>query len=178
MSLKSTIVSLIKSTVGEPKIGAEIGVYKANTSRALLDAFPDLYLSLVDPWREWEEGSSYRNHRRTGKLTQEKWDEVYNTAMQNVSGESRVSVYRMTSETAAKEFEDNSLCFSFLDGNHMRESVKQDIDMWVPKIRKGGIIIFHDFGGKYRGVKKAVLEVFEEDDLILKSDRICGVVIK
>ena len=58
--------------------------------------------------------------------------------MKNISNESRVSVYRMTSESAAKEFEDKSLCFIFLDGNHMRESVRQDIALWISKVRKGG----------------------------------------
>lgn len=178
MSLISTLTNLIKSAVGEPKVGAEVGVYKGSTSRGLLDAFPDLYLSLVDPWKEWEVGSSYRNHRRTGSHTQEKWDKIYHAAMQNISGESRVSVYRMTSEDAAKGFQDNSLCFAFLDGNHMYENVKQDIEIWTPKVRKGGVIVGHDYGGAYRGVRKAVNEAFKGQQIFIPGDRLWATIIK
>ncbi len=179
MAVRTTLINLIREQIGEPETGAEIGVYKAETSKALLKAFPKLYLNLIDPWKEWEEGASYRKHRRTGRLTQEQWDEVYNIALNNVFIYimKRCRIYRMTSEEAAPTIKDNSLDFCFLDGDHGYKNVKQDIDLWKPKIRKGGLFVFHDFGGSYHGVRKAVLEVFEEDDLILRRDRICGVVI-
>jgi predicted O-methyltransferase YrrM len=45
----------------------------------------------------------------------------------------------------AKEFEDESLDFVFIDGNHAYEWVVQDIALWSKKVRKGGIIYGHDF---------------------------------
>lgn len=177
MSLSSTLISLIKETIGNPITGAEVGVYKGQTSKALLEAFPDLYLALVDPWKEWEEGASYRKHKRTGSHTQEKWDKVYFEAMQNIAGNWKSSVYKMTSEEAAKLFKDESLDFCFLDGNHVYENVKQDIELWTPKIRKGGLFVGHDWGGRYRGVKKAVTRAFRKEDLLLPGDRVWGVII-
>lgn len=47
----------------------------------------------------------------------------------------------------------------FIDGDHTEESVKQDIDLWLPRTRK--LICGHDFGNPdYPGVEKAVREKF------------------
>lgn len=179
MSLSSTLIKLIKVTIGEPKTGVEIGVYKAKTSKALLFTFPDLCLSLVDPWKEWEEGSSYRKHKRTGNHTQDKWDQVYNEAMKNIAlDEHRAIVCKMTSEEAVDLFKDRSLDFVFLDGSHIFEDVKQDIEVWTPKVKKGGLLCGHDYGGRYCGVKKAVTRAFRGYDIMLLGDRVWGVMIK
>ena len=36
--------------------------------------------------------------------------------------------------------------FLFIDGDHTREGVKMDYDMYAPLVRKGGIVAFHDWG--------------------------------
>lgn len=179
MGLPQTLIKLIKDTIGEPESGAEIGVFKGETSKALLEAFPKLFLHMVDPWREWGEGDSYRKHKRTGNLTQEEWDKVYRSAMHNVMfyGLKRFMIHKTTSEKAATGFEDQSLDMTFIDGDHTYEMVKQDIKLWPPKIRKGGLIIFHDYGGRYRGVSKAVNREFGQQNLILPGNRVCGVVL-
>lgn len=45
----------------------------------------------------------------------------------------------------------------FIDGDHAYEAVKADIEAWLPKVKEGGVIIFHDYGGK-PGVTKAINE--------------------
>lgn len=48
----------------------------------------------------------------------------------------------------------------FLDANHTYESVKQDIEMWYPRVKTGGVFATHDYGhGDFPGVKSAVDEV-------------------
>ena len=46
---------------------------------------------------------------------------------------------------AASLFENGSLDFVFLDADHSFESVWQDLRVWYPKIRIGGILAGHDF---------------------------------
>ena len=182
MRLPQTLIKLIKDTIGEPEVGAEIGVYKGITSKALLETFPNLELIMVDPWKEWVEGDSYHKHRRTGKLTQEEWNEIYNTALDNVKpytfvDDLRARIYRGTSLETIRYYENRSLDFAFLDGDHTEKMVDQDIELLLPKVRKGGLLVFHDYGGHYRGVKKAVNKVFGIQDLILPGNRVCGVII-
>lgn len=45
----------------------------------------------------------------------------------------------------SKFFQDNSLAFVFLDDAHTSEHIQQEIDIWRPKIRDGGIIAGHDY---------------------------------
>lgn len=36
--------------------------------------------------------------------------------------------------------------FLFIDGDHTREGVKMDYDMYAPLVRPGGVVAFHDWG--------------------------------
>lgn len=49
----------------------------------------------------------------------------------------------------------------FLDAMHDYENVKADIERWWPKVIRGGIMAFHDYGHHdFPGVKRAVDERF------------------
>lgn len=61
-----------------------------------------------------------------------------------------------TSEEAAKEFPE-PVEFVFIDGAHEYESVKQDFDLWFPKLVDGGLMAFHDTI-VWPGPKKVVRE--------------------
>ena len=59
-----------------------------------------------------------------------------------------------------KNFEDDSIDFLFIDGDHRYEGVKRDLQLWFPKIKNGGIISGHDYDEPSCGVRKAVDEYF------------------
>ena len=68
-------------------------------------------------------------------------------------------------------FNDDSLDFVFVDGDHSYEGCKADIEAWWPKLKKGGIMSGDDYGhtynpaeGKY-GVVEAVEEFAKENNL-------------
>jgi cephalosporin hydroxylase len=61
---------------------------------------------------------------------------------------------------AHKYFENESIDFLFIDGDHRYEGVKQDLKLWMPKIKKGGVIAGHDYNEPTCGVKQAVDEFF------------------
>jgi predicted O-methyltransferase YrrM len=51
-----------------------------------------------------------------------------------------------TVDSVRKLINKELLDFVFIDGNHMYEAVKMDFEMYLPLVRKGGIIAFHDIG--------------------------------
>ena len=55
--------------------------------------------------------------------------------------------------------------FIYIDADHEYESVKKDIEAWIPRLRSGGIIAGHDYIG-YRGVHDAVNERFGNPDRV------------
>lgn len=74
-----------------------------------------------------------------------------------------VRLLRTTAKQAARMFDDASLDFCFIDGEHHYENVREDIDAWLPKMKPGSIFSGHDYAGlfgNYPGVAKAVHETF------------------
>jgi cephalosporin hydroxylase len=70
----------------------------------------------------------------------------------------RVMFEKVDSFVAAKNFEDASIDFCFIDANHNYEFVVQDIRAYLPKMKKQSTISGHDFSDP--GVRQAVQEVF------------------
>ena len=46
----------------------------------------------------------------------------------------------------------------FIDGSHDYQSVVRDVNQWLPRISRGGIICGHDFGMQCPGVIRAVFD--------------------
>ena len=64
---------------------------------------------------------------------------------------------------------DESFDVAFIDGDHRYEKVCENIDLFLPKVRRGGHITFHDYGvtDPPCGEKQAVDEYFGgPDDLV------------
>jgi len=71
-----------------------------------------------------------------------------------------VTIIKENSTTAYKRFEDNSIDFLFIDGDHTYEGCKNDIKLWFPKVKTPGIIAGHDYTETSCGVKMAVDQYF------------------
>ena len=110
----------------EYNVGAEIGVYRGENAKVLLDANPNLKLICVDPW--------------IGDLKQSR----YISAMKRLTG-CNIEVKRMLSVEAAKEIEDGSLDFVYIDASHLFDDIMTDLITWVRKVRIGGIVSGHDY---------------------------------
>ena len=108
--------------------GAEIGVYVGYYSRVLLDIIPNLNLLCVDSWEP--------------KTRRER---AYQLALEILSRYPNATVVRGKSVDVAKTVEDETLDFVFIDADHSYLSVKDDLEAWVPKVRKGGIVSGHDY---------------------------------
>ena len=172
------LIWLVRNIVGTPKVGVEIGVYRGQNSEELLAAFPSLYLYLVDLWKEWSVGDPYYETRHMGKQTQEQWNAVYDEARTRIEKfRDRAQILQEESVVASSRFGQGELDFVFIDADHSYEAVKKDIQSWLPKIRKGGLISGHDYGKSYGGVPKATNELLGKENLILRAGLIWGCVV-
>lgn len=168
--LKRWDVLIRECKKSEYRIGAEIGVWKGVTSIQLLKNLPNLFLHLVDPWVMTPEFKE--SVEPTRLIARTDLEEDYKKVMESTREyDDRVNVMRMTSTEASKRFEDESLDFVFIDANHLYEHVKQDIECWYPKVRKGGMVSGHDYisGWEREGVIRAVNEFFEADEVYVDS---------
>jgi len=67
----------------------------------------------------------------------------------------KVNVVIKDSKDAAPEIQD--CAFLFVDGDHSYCGVEQDIAKYIPCMKPGGIVVFHDcLEGKHTGVRLAV----------------------
>ena len=147
--------------------GAEIGVQAGRTTSRLLTKLPGLEkLYCVDLWRLYPDYEKDRVRQGDAWPSQGLLDEdekkfrklVFPFGM-------KVLTLKMDSVRAATYVEDGSLDFVFIDANHLYEYVRDDIAAWTPKVRRGGLVIGHDYNYPVKmhtwGVKRAVDEVFE-----------------
>lgn len=119
--------------------GVELGTFKGDFASQILKEWPGK-LYMVDIWRPLskEEYDDISNH--------DNYIEVYKDVMENIKGfEDRAFMLRMKGEYAVNLFQDNSLDFVYIDANHTYECVYEDIELWYPKVKPGGIVAGHDY---------------------------------
>ena len=136
----------------------EVGVHRGYFAGQLLRHWPG-QLHLVDPWVDVYPGYSSLDR-----------EEDYAACLEEIKPyQSRVTIHRCTSAAAAPKFSDASLDFAYIDAVHDEDDVRQDIRLWWPKVREGGILSGHDIINEVwgEGVRAAVIDFVEEEDLDL-----------
>ena len=119
--------------------GIEIGVLRGAYSKALLEKWNG-NLFLVDTWRKME-----------GYVDLNSKDDEYHikclleTIENTKEFADRSHIMRMTSEMASNVFPDNYFDFIYIDANHAYEYVMQDLEMWWPKLKVGGVFSGDDY---------------------------------
>jgi len=132
------------------KRGVEIGVAIAGFSKEILDRVPEAHLTCIDPWCEYKDSF----------LTAEKQEGYYQQALERLTPyiqANRCEILRMPSLDALAKFEDESLDFVYIDGDHSFDYVVQELIYWTKKVKVGGMVALHDYMPMVRGgVRQAV----------------------
>jgi len=127
--------------------GIEIGTCKGESALEWCQAIPGLRLTCVDPYVPYN-----------ANARQESLDQWHQEAQQRIreSGH-KIDLWRTNSRDAVSRFEDASVDFLYIDGDHAFDVVMMDLLQYAPKVRRGGVIALHDyFRSRDGGVMEAV----------------------
>jgi len=122
------------------KVGLEVGVQRAEFAEYICSHFPGLKYYGVDSWTPYA-GYTDIVASRHG---QEDFDALYEVSKQKLAPYDATLIKNWSVE-AAKGFDDESLDFVYIDGNHQFEFITADIAAWLPKVRKEGMLCGHDY---------------------------------
>ena len=153
-------ISFAKNRFGEKELtGAEIGVQTGIHAQSILDNLKIKELILIDIWGKYvQEGQSIN------------FAEYYREVKKRFRRHNNVKILRRPSIKAVIRFADAYFDFVYIDGCHTYDAVIQDLNIWYPKIKQGGILCGHDFTKTlWPGVVKAVLEFCNKNTLKLNS---------
>lgn len=134
----------------------EIGCWKGRSAAYMAERIQNSGKSIqhycVDTW----EGTITEDHHHQDAMVKEgKLFEHFCENMQPFDG--KYIPLQMTSLEAAHKFSDGSLDFVYIDASHDYQDVKDDINAWLPKVKRGGILAGDDYNS--RDVYRAVHEV-------------------
>jgi predicted O-methyltransferase YrrM len=121
----------------KPKKIVELGVHYGDSYFTFCQACEELELEAqlygIDHWQGDEQAGLYG-------------EEVYEI-VSSYSEEfypERSTLLRMDFKEALQKFEVQSIDLLHIDGSHEYETVKMDFESWLPKLKKGGVILVHD----------------------------------
>lgn len=169
--IASVITDAIRNQVqrGRRLRFVEIGVWKGNTSISTwkrVSRLPgEIEMHLVDHWGEsWVNGKVLVSALGSGSdMAGSSNTSIYKRLLRQFSKTGRcvqvpywlprhvaredgdIYFHRTTTVNAARQFDDGSLDVVYLDADHKWWSVLQDLAVFWPKVRPGGVMLGHDF---------------------------------
>lgn len=139
----------------------EIGTDKAEFALEFLEKWIGHTLLCIDPYEPYEEMPWNR-------------DGDYHTAIQRLSAHgARVKLIREKSPDVLSlmapikygAYRAFDIDFVYIDGSHLYERTKADIEAWWERLTPIGMLAGHDFDDEHDGVKRAVTEFAEANGL-------------
>lgn len=123
----------------KPKVIVELGSHYGCSAFAFLQAIKDYDLQTkfyaIDTWA----GDKYTENDYVENIFEE-----YKRVQTACFGKQNKEMMRMTFDDAVESFEDNSIDLLHIDGSHIYDDVKHDFEIWKDKVKKDGVIFFHD----------------------------------
>jgi hypothetical protein len=145
---------LFLQALGHAGTAVEVGVAEGHYAATFLSMWPGKYV-MVDRW------SHVAGYEDVMNGPDAEHEDRFRQAMEVAARHAgRVHVMRADSLVAAGQFDDRSLDFVYIDGDHSYAGCKADILAWAPKIKVGGVLAGHDYYNRPPfEVRRAVAEV-------------------
>jgi hypothetical protein len=153
-----------------PKNGVcvEIGVWKGDFSERILQITRPTELHLVDPWA-FQPQFPKRMYSGNLAASQDDMDAIYAGVQQRFAEIRAVRIHRRFSSDLLEILQGRQLDWVYIDGNHSRAFVRQDLDLCWQCLRRGGYITGDDYAWRDLdgscGVREAIDEFAAEHRL-------------
>lgn len=119
-------------------MAVEVGTHQGEFADQFLSMWQGEKLYCVDPWLS---GYDPKDPASTGDRSLDRKMAEARLARHS----SRAIIDPKTSVQAARCWHDETFDFVYVDGCHKRASVTEDLMIWWPKIKTGGVLAGHDF---------------------------------
>jgi len=147
----------------------EIGSWKGKSSAymavEIINSKKIIQFDCIDTWLGTD-NDEY--HKVSVQKTNNKLFELFLSNIKPVNNIINPIVKKSTD--ASLDYKDNSIDIVFIDADHSYNAVIQDVNCWLPKVKKNGILAGHDYITQYHhGVKKAIDQIFKKNISVKKT---------
>jgi Methyltransferase domain len=165
---KDEVRSMLLRRMPKKGVCAEIGVWKGDFADKILRLARPRELHLIDPWAYQPEFPE-RMYSGNIAVSQNDMDEICDAVRQRFAHLSEVRVHRRFSNDLIEILQGAPLDWLYIDGNHSKGFVRQDLELSWRCLRSGGYVtgddyFWRDLDGSY-GVREAVDEFAAEHAL-------------
>lgn len=139
LATRNDFVEILRSN--KLQTAAEVGVQQGRYAEYLLNNWPECRkYHAIDLWK-------YQTHYSDkANVIDEQQDQNYDTTRQRLQKWRKIVQYhRNYSIFAVNDIDDNSLDFIYIDARHDYNGVYEDLKLYWPKLKCGGIFAGHDF---------------------------------
>lgn len=149
-------------------VGLEIGTHIATTTCGLVQNCQHIKtLYTVDSWKPYTDYLKPQCDGEPNYVVDEKQIEYFKLVAYHhikFSGvQEKIVVLEMDSNEALNHFQDNSLDFIFLDAQLTKKQMENDLKLWYPKLKTGGLFAGHDWFSD--GVHLPVLQFIKDNNI-------------
>ena len=130
----------------------EVGAYMGESTMMFASTGMFNTINVIEPFKGEEEFND---------MFMYDWDVVESEFNTNTRFFDNINLYKDYSYNVVDKFEDKSIDFIYIDAEHTYDSLKRDLELYLPKLKPNGIIAGHDYNEWiWPEVVKAVHEKF------------------
>lgn len=166
----SEFTALYRRWVREASPGSrfvEVGIWRGRSTIAMAEFIREsgkrIEFTAVDHFQGSEE------HQAELEATGDDLMDLFDRHARAAGVRELIHLIPCASVEAAQRVADLSCDLVYLDASHDAESVAADIHAWWPKVKHGGHLAGHDWGGNWPGVTRAVTEFVQREGLPLEE---------
>jgi len=137
----------------ENKVVVELGTYTGESAKIIASVAKEIYTVDV-----------YDIPIKSDFGEECKVNYSYEDNLRKFSNYKNIHIIKAVSWQAAENFDNNSLDVVFVDASHIQSNVTRDAINWKVKLKKGGLMLFHDYNACHKGVVDAVNKLIACDN--------------